>query len=439
MTEKKTPQKIGILGPFGFGNMGDAAIQFAMIQHLQARYPDTEIYGYSLNPVDTEERHGIKTFPVTRRPEKEFTKSEIAWKAKTLPGRIAGWFQYNSNPLVRKLERVVVRVPAEFILAYQAFKNIKGLDVLIFSGGGQLDDLWGGPWKHPYVMAKFTLLARLRGIKIAFVSVGVERVETFFGKVFVKASLGRAAYVSYRDRWSMDYLQQNQIDPHPEQHWVYPDLAHSLDIERLNPSGAAAKSDLSGAPVVGINPISYYDPRYWPYKDPEVYQAYLGKMAVLVGWLLEHNYRIKFIRSDIHPDQTAAGDLMNVIHSRGVQYDPAQVIEPNIQTLDELVKELAGIDYLIASRLHSILLAQQVGKPAVALSYQSKIDKLMEDTGQSAYCFSVGEFDPEQAKQAFLKMEANCEQIKAQLTSRTLEYRTALDEQYDRLFEMIEG
>ena len=62
------PKKIGLLGPYGFGNLGDAAIQQAMVQHIKQHIPDGQIYGFSLNPEDTFNRHGIQSFLINRRP-----------------------------------------------------------------------------------------------------------------------------------------------------------------------------------------------------------------------------------------------------------------------------------------------------------------------------------------------------------------------------------
>lgn len=432
MGKLERPKKIGILGPFGFGNLGDAAMQRAMIQHIRKYFPDAQIVGFSMNPEDTEARHSIATYPITRRPEKDFTRSEMLWRDKKLAGRIAGWFQYNPNPSIRKMERVLVRIPTEVILAVQSYRHLAGLDLLIFSGGGQLDDLWGGPWKHPYVLCKFSLLARLRRIKVFFVSVGVESVYTFFGKLFVKIALAQASYKSFRDRYSKDFVEQTKLDSSPG-NVVYPDLAHSLDILE-NPT---TEMHLHKAPVVGVNLVPFYDPRFWPLKDTAIYQDYLTKMAALVRWLLERKYIIKFIRSDIYPDSAAAVDLMKILNQSGISYSEDQILEPQIGDVDDLVEQLVDTDYVVASRLHTVLLAQDLGKPVIGLSYQSKIDKLMEDTGQAEYCLPIASFDPENLQQQFIKLEANCEEIEARLTRKAQEYRVALDEQYERIFELV--
>lgn len=434
MTKSTSPKRIGLLGPFGFGNLGDAAIQHSMIQHIRKYFPDAQIYAFSMNPADTTASHHIPAFPITRLPEKEFTKSDVLWKSKQLPGRVAGWFQYNPNPFIRRLEKVIVRVPAEMILAFRAYQNIKGLDMLIFSGGGQLDDLWGGPWKHPYVLFKFSILARLQKIKVIFVSVGLESARTSLGRFFMKVALSQACYKSFRDKRSKEMVEQLKLDPHGDS-FVYPDLAHSLEVMALPTTQVVNPSK----PVVGFNPVPFYDPRFWPLKDKTVYQQYLEKMASFVQWLIERQYQVKLIRSDIYPDQTAFSDILEVLKRSGFRYTAEQIIEPQIQSLDDLLEQLSSSDIVVASRLHSVLLAQRVAKPVCAISYQSKIDRLMEDTGQADYCLPIDTFDVETLKQKFLTLEANCETARKQILRRSKEYQAALDEQYDRIFKLIEA
>ena len=55
-------KQIGLLGPWGSGNLGDATIQEAVIFNLKKWIPDSVIYGFSPDPSDTERRHRIKSF-----------------------------------------------------------------------------------------------------------------------------------------------------------------------------------------------------------------------------------------------------------------------------------------------------------------------------------------------------------------------------------------
>jgi len=425
-------KKIGLLGPFGFGNLGDAAIQDAMIQHIRTRFPDAEICAFSLNPADTQARHGIPAYPITRMPEADFTHSGTAWKSRPFWGRMAGWFQYHPNPLVRKLERVLVRLPAEIGLIFQSYRNIRGLDLLVFSGGGQLDDLWGGPWKHPYVLFKFSLLLKLLGIPSVFASVGVERVETAWGKFFVKQALGMARYRSYRDVKSRQILIDLNLDRSPES-LVYPDLAHSL-VTGVQPSLDAPAHTPR---IFGVNVIPYSDPRYWPTKDEAEYQRYLEKMVRIVECLLQGNCRLVFLTSDIYADISATDDLWATMARMGIAIDPQRALRPEIRTVEGLLEAVNGVDYVITSRLHGALLAHKLYKPVLALSYQMKIDMLMGEAGQSDYCLPVKTFDLETVMERLSRMEAKRVEIMAHLKAHTESLQREMEDQYTRIFSLI--
>ena len=45
-------------------NLGDAAIQDALIANILLRHPLARIFGITLNPGDTEERHGVVSFQI---------------------------------------------------------------------------------------------------------------------------------------------------------------------------------------------------------------------------------------------------------------------------------------------------------------------------------------------------------------------------------------
>jgi polysaccharide pyruvyl transferase WcaK-like protein len=424
---------IGLLGPFGYGNLGDAAIQQSMIQAIYRQFPEAEIIGFSMYPKDTEARHHIKAFPLTRVLEAPDAGDATAASGLRRWARQLSWkLVHHPSRLVRVVEQMLVRVPTEFVLLVRAYRQLTGLDVLIISGGGQLDDLWGGPWKHPYALYKFTLLARLQQIAVMIVSVGCEQITTAPGRFFVKGTLERAVYRSYRDQRSKQELARLGLDASPLSR-VYPDLAHSLDIGGPLP----AKDFDPQAPVVGLNLVSYFDPQLWPVKDAAVYQAYLAKMVSFMQWLIRANYRIILIRSDIGLDMKAIADALAMLRQTGLRLPANQIVEANINTVPDLMEALSRVDFVVASRLHTVLLSMRVGKPIVALSFQSKIENLMQDAGLSDYCLPISSFTPEALEQTFSAMQAQRAALAEQIARRSQAYRAALAEQYQYIFQRI--
>jgi polysaccharide pyruvyl transferase WcaK-like protein len=115
------------------------------------------------------------------------------------------------------------------VRAYRNLKRLK-LDLLIISGGGQLDDDFGGAWYEPYIIFFWGGLAKLLNVKFAIVSVGVGNINENLSRFFIRIGLSPACYRSYRDETSKKYLENvlgfRNSDP------IYPDLAHSLQLEQ---------------------------------------------------------------------------------------------------------------------------------------------------------------------------------------------------------------
>ncbi len=422
-TGTKCPsKKIGLMGPFGYGNLGDAAIQDAMIQHVRKYFPDAEIFGFSLNPEDTEKRHGIKSYPISR----------MAWAEEAQKGvfnRLLNWLKSHPNRRVQSLERWIKRGPMEFGLIASAYKTLKGFDYFIVSGGGQLDDYWGGggPWSHPYTMLKWGFVSKLRRVKFMFVSVGAGPVHAKLSQIFVRWALSLAQYRSYRDEYSSDYVKK--IVGYPKDDPVYPDLAFSLQMDQYAP----AVNVPNPRPIVAIGPIGYFRDGCWPEHDPALYEAYLTKFSSFVGWLIQKGYAILFIPGEVYFDQIAIDDVKAKLQNELGDLE-GKILEVSIQSVSDLLSYLHHTQFVVASRFHNILLSQILLKPVLALSYQAKIDFLMAAMEQGEYCLPVGSFDEEQLKQKFEALVAHETQIPQQLRPHVQQFQQALAEQYDRIF-----
>lgn len=414
------------MGPFGFGNLGDAAIQQAMLQHLYDRYPQATILGFSLNPEDTEKRHHIKTYPVGRM-------SSYGWAGKNGTGNtfdkiylsLSG-LRFKSNKLIRLFYRVFLSVPLEIMGVIRASRWLRGMDAFIVSGGGQLDEYWGGAWHHPYTLFVWALLAKMRGVKFKVVSVGKGSLDAALSRWFVRKALGIACYRSYRDQETKDLVNQigfQNDDP------VYTDLAYSLQAPAQN---GTTNSEFRG--TIGIGPMAYFDPRVWPEKDKEIYNGYLNKLAEIAVWLVGQNFAIRFFPGECVHDHPAIQEVCALIEKYAGALRPGQLIYEPVDTVDALMDQLHKTDVVIASRFHGVLLSQLIYKPVIALSYHSKVAVLMNETGQQAYCFPIESFSVEAVIEQFQRLWLEREQIQSRLKRYIDSYWSLLDRQYELVF-----
>ncbi len=425
MQATHTPKKIGLMGFFGYGNLGDAALQEAMIQHIRQCIPNAEIYGFSLDPEDTEARHGIKSFQISR------TEASDSESSKMLSYKLANWLQSRQSSLLRKLDRWVIRIPMEFKLVREALKNLKGFDALLIAGSGPLNDYWGGggPLSFPYTLFKWGVVAKLRKTKYLFISVGAGPIDAKLSKTFVRYALSLADYRSYRDEFSKQLITSIGFDKDDP---IYPDLAHSLQVNNHAPLNLHETQ-----PIVGIGPMGYFKEECWPEANEFLYADYLDKMAAFIDWLVQKKYSILFLPGEAYFDQLVISDLIEILEEREISGLAEKIMRPSIQTVDDLLSNLSITDYVVASRFHNILLAQSMGRPVLALSYQEKIDDLMEDTGQGNYCLPIGQFTVNELMEKFNLLEANYTAITKQVADKSTAYKLALEEQYEKVFQII--
>lgn len=424
--------KIGILDVIGIGSLGDEAIQQAMIHNILKYCPDAEIYGFASNPQDTQERHGIQSFPINR------IAGQNHWWLGNQPTPFVRklYEKYKesaslSNPFLKNMGCILFGGLLESIASVRAYRNFKklDLDLLIVSGGGQLDDDFGGAWYEPYIIFFWGGIAKLLKVKFAIVSVGVGNINESLSRFFIKIGLSLACYRSYRDETSKKYLENvlgfKKNDP------IFPDLAHSLQLEQFH---NLLISNLSQ--TIAINPLSFV-PGYWSGQDSSVYDEYLNKLADFILWLIQNNYKVRMFSSYVGENLSITENLKTILRNNGLNSFEDKIINTSTLTVDDLISQLAQSSMIIASRLHSVLLATLLNKPVIALSYHFKVDMLMKEMGQTEYCLRIDRFKVEDLKKKFIILNENCEATRIYLKQQTQQCRATLDEQYTYLFQEL--
>ena len=427
--------RIGVLGHVGNQNLGDEALLGAVIQNVRRRYPDAEVIGFTRRPGDTRERHGIAAFPIHR------TNGRAA-PAPSGDSAAGAWERLGSllkrvplvRPLVRaarRIGRVVVGVPAELGFLVRAYRNLRGTDLLLVAGSGQLNDYWEGPWGIPFTLFKWALLAHATGTKLALLSLGAGPLRTRVGKFFVKQTVRLADYRSYRDDDSRRCVMALGV---PGPHSVVPDLVFSLDVAAPTPPAA---SPLGRRRVVGINPMPFFDERYYPESDPHVFGAYVQTLAAFADWLVEREYTVRFFATQLFWDHGVIDRVRALMRVEPQASGDGRVIARRIGSFDELVAALDSLDLVVATRYHGTLFAMIRLKPVVSIAYQRKSLELMRDMGQSAYAIAIDQLTLAGLQERFLALERHSAEIVAAVRPKLPVLRAALDTQYDRAFTLL--
>jgi polysaccharide pyruvyl transferase WcaK-like protein len=453
--------RIALLTPYSGGNLGDAAIQDAIIGNLRQRSPEAEFYGVSLNCENFLERHGAGAFPLCA-VDGTFYRSSGSKPAmegngmgdhhgdnKTWAGQIKGMLKRLPLLLVvlqksRQRMRRMGQIPAKWghwALNFskeirhwiRGYRFLRTQDILIVSGGGQLCDRWGGAWGHPFALFKWAVLARIARIPFVVASVGANEDATPFSRLLMALALRLAHCRSYRDENSRGnatgLLAKAARDP------IVPDVAFSLpNLELPQPAGIRALA--CGRTIIAVSPIAFAKPGCWPKEDRALHQRYVQQMTGLLCRLFEHGYFVVLVLSSLGDDESVLPELLNSLDPEARKKLPEQMHIPAIKAWQDLVSSLRDVDFLIASRLHSTILGFVSHKPTIAISFDAKVDSVMSDLSQTDFLFQIHDFTAQQVFDAVQRLELRQHGVIEQIASYQQRILPLLASQYDALAQL---
>jgi polysaccharide pyruvyl transferase WcaK-like protein len=427
-------RRIGLLDHMTGANLGDAATQDAVIHNIQKRQPDSEICLFSHDPDRTLERHGISGFPLepsvggshvtVEETELRQEQSSTAARRRAMESTRA---LLKRVPGARGLYHGLERLRREVPFAGRSLSILRDFDLLVVSGGGQLDDTWGGCWQAPFNLLRWSALARLRGTRLVYLSVGAGPLREALSRKFAVRALRLAGFRSFRDQESADLVERLGVPgPNP----VFPDLAHSYPIDLETSADWPVDHPLD----VGIGPFPYMNPRLYPEKDASQYASYLAAMASFAEWLVDHGHRARFLCGDVDQDTEVMSDIRTVLVDRDRARVAEQLLQTPIATVENLLDEIAKTDVVLSSRFHGVLFAQLLNKPVIAASYHQKIDSLMADVGQAEQSMPIGALEVDPMIRCLQEISLEGEAIKQRIHARVTERRQSLEALYDGIF-----
>lgn len=429
------PFTVAIWGHYHGRNLGDELVVATLIDAIRVRQPDTRIVGISMLPDRTRADHGIEAFPINpvrsaTAPSGGATSTEavgapsarrVASRLKSFPGARAS---RDALLEIRRWAREVSFIP-------RSFRTLRGVDLIVVAGSGQLLDEWGTRL-HPYTTFRWAWLARLRRVPMVYPSVGAGPIRSRTSAYLIRAAVEMADFISVRDKASAEKLQSIGVRRALP---ICPDMGFAYLDESLAPSRPLVDAL---PPVVAVNVFAHQDPRYWSQGDMARYVQYLDKMAAVIRAILERGWSVKLFSSQAGADSPATDDVVARLeesgHARAVQL---RSVVHSVMSPDELVAEIQGSDGVITARLHPVLLSVALGIPVVGLTHNPKTSELLSAVGLGECVLDIDGFSADSLLGALDRARAWSDEEREAVAGHVADHRCAVEAQFDTLFGMV--
>ena len=392
--------RVGLYGLYGAGNIGNDGSLEAMFRYLRTVHPDAVLDVMCSGPKRIRALYGVEATP-------------HQWYT-TCPIRISG------------PPDVVLKVLGKGIDAFRTAAWVRRHDVVIVPGTGILETtLPIRPWGTPYALFLLCASGRLFGKKVALVSVGANATSKRLTRRLLSLAARLAFYRSYRDTQSRDAMRR--AGPGTAEDPIYPDLAFSLPAP-------AERPDITR--TVGVGLMDYYGGNDDRRRADEMHASYVAKMKRFVRWLVDNGRSIRLFTGD-DIDDLVVQEVLDDLRASRTDLEPTRVVAEPVRSLTDLMRQMAGVDTVVATRFHNVLCALRLSKPTLSTGYGVKNVALMTDMGLAEFCQSAGSLDVDRLIEQFTDLESRSTPLRQTMTERTTAYAQRLDHQFAVLSTLL--
>jgi polysaccharide pyruvyl transferase WcaK-like protein len=365
--DRQAGKHVVLLGQFGIGNTGNDATGRIVLDFLKKQLPETK---FTI----------VSTFPETA--SKVFKEPMV-----DLLARVEARFPWR-GPLRR--------IPNELLRRKQTKEVLATADCLLIPGTGIFDDFWSQIGAFAYPLWRWCQTARDLGVPVAFVSVGAGPIEGRLSCALFRATAATANHRSYRDAVSRDFVRDIfGLDVSNDA--VTPDLVFGMEPGPSQICGSTG--------VIGIGVMDYHTWRGARGGKDDVYDDYMGKLAIMCMDLLKQSRALRILIGD-PTDATAAADLMGRLRA-AMPEQAGSVSVANTTTLQDIVREIGNTDAVIATRYHTVVGALLSGRPTLSIEYAPKNSAIMKEFGLGEYCQHIASLDLDRLRRQFADVTAD--------------------------------
>lgn len=380
--------RVAVSGYYGFDNTGDEAILLALVSTLRTLAPGVEVTVFSHRPRETRRIYGVKA--------------------------VNRW-----NPLA---------------VCWALFRS----DLLLSGGGGLLQDVTGVRSICYYLGV--VLLAKLLGKPVIYYAQGVGPIRTRFGRWLARVVSNRIELITVRDQASRDdFLAMGVTKPplvvtadpvlalNPVQISSEPGevlLAQLREARRREDFGEQCAAGFCGSETVektgegsnGLMPDGLLNGSLQgnavPHlgivlRDWEGRCDYKRVVAAAADQLVREGWEVVLIPFHFPADLWVCREVSWLMQEQSLSVRS----KLSVEALFSLFRRL---DLVLAMRLHALIMASIVRTPCVGISYDPKVERFLELTGQPV-AGTVAELDTEKLYHAIISTWERRQEVVAHL------------------------
>jgi polysaccharide pyruvyl transferase WcaK-like protein len=390
-----TAPRVGVFGLLGAGNLGNEASLEVLLGLVRNRYPEAVLSGLCAGPEYVSQRYGIAA-------------TRLHWNT--------GEYRTAAGPTA-----ILAKVAGKAVDVVRTLRWVRRQDVVLVPGMGVLEaSLPLRPWGFPYSLFLLCAAGRLTGTPVALVSVGADVIRQRATRWVVTAAARLAHFRSYRDALSRDAMRTMGVDVSGDT--IAPDLAFALPIPPAAPDGK----------TVGVGLMDYHGSNDDRDRADELHRCYVEAMKRVVRWLVDNGRPVRLFVGD-EVDDGIVQEILADVRACWPGLDPSLVVAERTPTVHDLLRQLATVQTVIATRYHNVLCALRLSVPALSIGYSAKHDVLMEHMGLGDFRQSAVAVDVGRLIEQFTTLESRRDELVEMLRERNRENVRGVAEQFDVL------
>ena len=161
-----------------------------------------------------------------------------------------------------------------------------------------------------------------------------------------------------------------------------------------------------------------------------IHSRYVETMTRFTRWLVDNGYRVRLFGGDNKFDGEIAEKIQTDLRQYRPDLEPSRVTIAAVSSYPELIREMAPVGMVVATRYHNVMCALKLCKPTISLGYSRKFISLMADMGLAEFHQFAGSLDVDRLIEQFKELESRHTELQQLMAERNAANRQSLADQF---------